>query len=57
MSETLQSAKLSPEKHIGIFAAKFAEKTVGQCSKECCSVQRRLEMNSVLAPSRHGGMA
>ena len=44
MSEIFQSANLSPEKHTDIFASRLADKTTGQCSKECCSVQRRLEM-------------
>ena len=44
MSETLQSANLSPGKHTDVFAARLAGKTAGQCSKEYCSVQCRLEM-------------
>ena len=44
MSETLQSANLSLGKHTDIFAARLADKTARQCSKEYCSVQRLLEM-------------
>ena len=42
MSETLQSGNLSPGQPTDIFAEKLADKTVGHCSKEYCSVQRRM---------------
>ena len=44
MSETLQSANVSSGNHTDIFAARLADKTVGQCLKEFCSIQHRLEM-------------
>ena len=57
MPDTMQSANLPSGKHTDIFAARLADKTAGRCSKEYCSVQRRLEMKSVIVPRRHGGMA
>ena len=44
MSETLQAANLSLQESTQIlFAARLADKTEGQCSKEHCSIQRRLK--------------